>query len=57
MILNCGRLFREGKRRIAVLHYQKPSIWNVYQPETWRLPERLTGVQTVCFRMREEKSI
>ena len=41
-------------RRIAVLHYQKPSIWNVYQPETWQLPERLTGIQTLYFRMHDK---
>ena len=40
---------REGGRRIAVLPYQKPSIWNVYQEETWKLPERLTGLHTICF--------
>lgn len=32
------------------LTYQKPSIWNVYQRETWRLPVRLTGIRSVCFR-------
>ena len=41
-------------RRISILRYQKPSIWNVYQPETWRLPERLTGVQSLFFRMRDK---
>ena len=34
---------REGGRLIDTLDYQKPSIWNVYQEETWQLPERLTG--------------
>ena len=42
------------ERRIAVLHYEKPSIWNVYQPETWTLPERLTGIRSLCFRMKEK---
>ena len=42
------------KRRIGMLHYQKPSIWNVYQPETWRLPERLTGIQSLFFTMTEK---
>ena len=42
------------KKMTAILHYEKPSIWNVYQPETWRLPERLTGLQTVCFRMKDK---
>ena len=43
-----------SERRIAVLRYEKPSIWNVYQPETWILPERLTGIQTLCFRMKDK---
>ncbi|QUC68071.1 glycoside hydrolase family 2 TIM barrel-domain containing protein [Aristaeella hokkaidonensis] len=38
----------------AVLHYEKKSIWNVYQPETWKLPERLTGLQTMKFRMKDK---
>ena len=41
-------------RRIALLHYHKPSIWNVYQPETWILPERLTGLQTLYFTMKDK---
>ncbi len=39
----------EGGRLIDTLRYQKPSIWNVYQDETWTLPERLTGLHTLCF--------
>ena len=42
---------REGGEIIAVLPYQKPSRWNVYQPETYRLPRRLTGLHTLCFTM------
>ena len=42
---------REGGERLTDLTYQKPSRWNVYQPETYRLPRRLTGVQTLCFVM------
>lgn len=42
------------KRRICMLHYQKPSVWNVYQPETWRLPERLTGIQSLFFTMNDK---
>lgn len=41
----------EGGEKLAVLPYQKPSKWNVYQPETYRLPRRLTGLQTLCFVM------
>ena len=42
---------REGGEIIAVLPYQKPSRWNVYQPETYKLPRRLTGVHTLCITM------
>ncbi len=41
----------DGGRLIAVLPYQEPSIWNVYQSETYHLPERLTGVHTLCFSL------
>ena len=44
----------EGGELLAVLPYQKPSKWNVYQPETYRLPRRLTGVQTLCFVMENK---
>ena len=43
-----------GGRLITVLQYQKPSIWNVYQEENYRLPERLTGIRTICFRMKDK---
>lgn len=39
---------------VANLHYQKPSIWNVYQAETWKLPRRLKGIMTVLFRMNDK---
>lgn len=42
---------REGGEIIAVLPYQKPSRWNVYQPETYKLPRCLTGMHTLCFTM------
>ena len=42
---------RAGGEILAVLPYQKPSRWNVYQPETYTLPRRLTGVHTLCFTM------
>ena len=45
---------RQGGTVIAVLPYQKPSQWNVYQPETYRLPRRLTGLHTLCFTMNEK---
>ena len=45
---------REGGRVLSVLHYEKPSIWNQYQEETYHLPERLTGIHTLCFRMNQK---
>ena len=45
---------RQGGKMISVLKYEKPSIWNVYQDETYRLPVRLTGIHTLCFRMRDK---
>ncbi len=44
-----GRYQEAGSRQIAAVTYQKPSIWNVYQPETWKLPERIKGVATLSF--------
>ena len=41
----------QGGRLIAELPYQKKSIWNTYQPETWRLPEALRGVHTLSFSL------
>ncbi len=43
---------RNGGEQVAVLPYQKPSIWNTYQAETYRLPVRFRGVETICFTMR-----
>jgi beta-galactosidase len=31
--------------------YQKKSIWNVYQEDTWKLSERLTGLQTISIKV------
>jgi len=40
---------------LDTLHYQKPSIWNVYQEETWKLPRRLKGVTTLAIALRDRK--
>ena len=37
--------------KICDLAYQKPSRWNIYQSETYRLPKPLTGVHTLCFSL------
>ena len=37
--------------------YHKPSIWNVYQPDTWTLTKKLTGIQTVSFKVYDKLHI
>ncbi|MBR6299351.1 MAG: DUF4982 domain-containing protein, partial [Clostridia bacterium] len=41
----------QGGRLIMTLDYQKPYIWNVYQEETYRLPEVLKGTHDLCFSL------
>ncbi len=43
-----------GGEELAVLSYQKPSVWNTYQAETWKLPRRITGLQTICFTLNDK---
>jgi beta-galactosidase len=45
-----GDATEEGQGRlIEVLKYQQPSTWNVYKPQTFKLPERLKGVKTLTL--------
>ncbi|MCM1188741.1 MAG: DUF4982 domain-containing protein [bacterium] len=37
--------------------YQKPSIWNVYQEETYQLPQRIRGVAALGFVLRDKVHI
>ena len=46
---------QDGGRLLSVLEYQKPSKWNVYQEETYQLPERIKGVQTIAFLLNHQK--
>ncbi len=39
----------EGCSLLADAIYQKPSIWNVYQEETFHLNRRVKGLTTICF--------
>lgn len=47
----------EGSELIGDVVYQKPSIWNVYQEETFRLQKMLTGITTVSFLLRQKVHI
>ncbi|MCD7842205.1 MAG: DUF4982 domain-containing protein [Lachnospiraceae bacterium] len=40
--------------KIAEVVYQKKSIWNTYQPETYHLNRRLRGVTSLCFVLRDK---
>lgn len=37
--------------------YHKKSIWNVYQPDTWQLSERLTGLCAISLRVYDKVHI
>lgn len=39
----------EGSALLADVIYQKESIWNVYQEETYHLSKRLKGITSICF--------
>jgi len=47
----------EGSELLQVLPYQKPSIWNVYQEDTWKLPRRLKGVVTISLQLHTKVHI
>jgi beta-galactosidase len=44
----------EHAERLTVVSYQKPSIWNTYQEETYTLPKILTGVTSIYFLLRSK---
>ncbi|WP_309121225.1 glycoside hydrolase family 2 TIM barrel-domain containing protein [Paenibacillus sp.] len=46
-----------GSVLVADVVYQKPSKWNVYQEETYRLTKRLRGVTSICFALRRKVHI
>ncbi|WP_260984854.1 glycoside hydrolase family 2 TIM barrel-domain containing protein [Paenibacillus xylanexedens] len=44
----------EGSVMIADVIYDKESIWNVYQEETYRLSKRLSGITSICFVLKQK---
>lgn len=36
-------------QQLTTVYYQKPSKWNVYQEESWKLSKRLKGVTGISF--------
>ncbi|CAM3988226.1 DUF4982 domain-containing protein [Paenibacillus alkaliterrae] len=46
-----------GSALVADVVYQKPSKWNVYQEETYRLSKRLRGITSICFVLQKKVHI
>ncbi|WEK54372.1 MAG: glycoside hydrolase family 2 TIM barrel-domain containing protein [Candidatus Cohnella colombiensis] len=44
----------ENAAMLTRVTYRKPSRWNVYQEETYRLPKRLKGVTSLSFVLRRK---
>ncbi|MDO4297695.1 MAG: glycoside hydrolase family 2 TIM barrel-domain containing protein [Lachnospiraceae bacterium] len=44
----------DGSELVADVVYQKPSIWNVYQEETFKLNRRLKGITSICFVLEQK---
>lgn len=45
---------QEGSTLLADVVYHKPSIWNVYQEETYQLTRKVTGVSTISFVLNQK---
>lgn len=48
-----GRPYEEGSS-VTTVFYQKHSVWNEYQEETYKLPERIRGVAVLGFVLYEK---
>lgn len=46
-----------GSELIGDVVYQKPSVWNVYQEETFRLTRMVKGITTISFLLRQKVHI
>lgn len=47
----------DGSILLADVIYQKPSKWNTYQEETYRLSKKLRGITSICFVLRQKVHI
>lgn len=52
-----GLPYGEESELLADVIYDKPSIWNTYQEETYRLKKRLTGITSLVFLLRSKVHI
>lgn len=44
----------EGSELLADTYYQADSIWNTYQPNTFKLKRRIKGNTTLCIELNEK---
>ncbi len=44
----------EGCQLLADVVYQKPSVWNTYQEETYLLAKRVTGINTISIAVHQK---
>ncbi len=44
----------DGSLLVADVVYQKPSKWNTYQEETYKLSKRLSGITSLAFVVRQK---
>lgn len=42
-----------GGELLTVCEYERTKIWNTYDEKRWKLPKRLRGLHTICFRTRD----
>lgn len=47
----------ESSQLVADVIYQKPSRWNTYQEETFRLSKRISGIASIAFVVRQKVHI
>ncbi len=49
-----GKPYGEGVALLDTLQYQKPSRWNVYQEEAYKLPNRIKGIGALGFSLENK---
>ncbi len=47
----------QGGNVIGEFVYQKPSIWNTYQPDTWKLEKPLKGICNLYFEFSDKMHV
>lgn len=45
----------EGSELLADVVYQKPSTWDVYKPETYKLKRRIRGITSLCLVTHDQR--